>query len=434
MQALDNRTLGPREGDVQWAFMGYDPETGRPIYASNFPLGTLKADKSERILKLIQDVWSKEPIPLVVEEEGKTPRKIEAQFDPTYSEVEGEFTDASKLMGGNRHGTASEQRVTLDLADDYYQIASDAVYNYSKDEKGKTTETHRGVTQWHYFINDILFQEYGQKETTPYRVTINVKERSDGHFVYSFSAERQNKGSSTRRTLHADDTTAESGSNAQPNTTVAQKAPGVKPHSMQEGAGIFTEDGGNTAQGALLSPESMEAVRNGTWREARAEGVQSESPRLPDGQTPPFRQGGQTPSVADGDTSLSEGGFEAVEVDEAASAVVNDRPVDGQSRGGPSRSETARPYGEDSSNGAESCVELVVKIEESPSGNSKYGVTNGADNSAGPGLPPRPEGLSEVDNPSDDAEPMPNLNTNVAHDEANVKGVEDVAPYEKRDR
>lgn len=295
MQALDNRTLGPREGDVQGAFKGYDPETGLPIYESNFPKGTLKSAKSKRILKLIQDVWSKEPIPLIVKEEGKSPRKIEAQFDPTYSEVEGEFTDASKLMGGNRHGTASEQRVTLDLADDYYQIASDAVYNYSKDEEGKTTETHRGVTQWHYFISDILFQEYGQKETTPYRVTINVKERSDGHFVYSFSAERQNKGSSTRRTLHADDTTAESGSNAQPNTTVAQNDSGVKPHSMQEGAGIFTEDGGNTAQGALLSPESMEAVRNGTWREARAEGVQSESPRLPDGQTPPFRQGGKLP-------------------------------------------------------------------------------------------------------------------------------------------
>ena len=254
MQALDNRTIGPKEGDVQGAFMGYDPETGRPIYASNFPLGTPKAAKSKRVLELIQNVWSKEPISLVIEEKGKTTRKIEARFDPTYSEAEGEFTDASKLMGGNRHGTASEQRVTLDLADDYYQIASDAVYNYSKAEEGKTTETHRGVTQWHYFINDILFQEYGKKETTPYRVTINVKERSDGHFVYSFSAERQNKGSSTRRTLHADDTTAESGSNAQPNTTVAQNDSGVNTQSMPEGARVFT-------QGALLPPEYRPGAR-----------------------------------------------------------------------------------------------------------------------------------------------------------------------------
>ena len=53
-------------------------------------------------------------------------------------------------------------------------------------------------------------------------MTINVKERSDGEYVYSFSAERQNERSSTRRTLHADVTpSAESGkSNAQPSDTI----------------------------------------------------------------------------------------------------------------------------------------------------------------------------------------------------------------------
>ena len=40
-------------------------------------------------------------------------------------------------------------------------------------------------------------------------------------------------------------------------TNVAQNATDVNTQSMQEGAGI-------SAQGALLSPESMEAVRNGT--------------------------------------------------------------------------------------------------------------------------------------------------------------------------
>ena len=35
----------------------------------------------------------------------------------------------------------------------------------------------------------------------PYTVTINVKEKSNGDYVYSFNAEKE---SSTRRTLHAD--------------------------------------------------------------------------------------------------------------------------------------------------------------------------------------------------------------------------------------
>ena len=215
--ARNNRGTVAAESRQQ-ARVGTDAESGKPIYQSNFPKGTPKAAKAQRILSLIQNVWSKKPISLVVQDADGSTRTIEARFDPTYIEEEGVQTDAKKLMGGNRHGTSSEQRVTLDLADDYYEIAVESTYNYSKSETGKSSATHEGVKQWHYFVNDILFQEYGEKETTPYRVTINVKERSDGEFVYSFSAERQNERSSTRRTLHADvNQTAKGGeANAQP--------------------------------------------------------------------------------------------------------------------------------------------------------------------------------------------------------------------------
>ena len=228
--ATENGTTAPNNGTarVRNSFKGYDEETGKKIYEANFPKGTPREAKAERILHYIQNVWSKKPISLVIRNEDGSSRKIEAQFDPTYSEQQGEETDARKLMGGNKHGSAAEKRVTLDLADDYYDIATDATYNYSKGETGKTIATHEGVTQWHYFINDILFQEYGEKETTPYRVTIDVKERSDGQFVYSFSAERQNKRSGTRRTLHAAVTHTENDvGNAQSSeTTIPQ--PGEK--------------------------------------------------------------------------------------------------------------------------------------------------------------------------------------------------------------
>lgn len=217
---IDNLTP-TGDPDIRYqARVGTDEESGRPIYQSNFPKGTPKAAKAERILKLIQNVWSKKPLPLVVRDADGTTRAIKAQFDPTYDEKAGTRSDASKLMGGNRHGSAAEQRVTLDLADDYYEIAEGATYNYSKAETGKDSVTHQGVKQWHYFVNDILFQEYGESETAPYRVTINVKERSDGSYVYSFNAERQNERSSTRRTLHADvRENAESvDPNAQPST------------------------------------------------------------------------------------------------------------------------------------------------------------------------------------------------------------------------
>lgn len=213
-----DEVLSRSSDTVHHSFGGYDEETGRGIYEGNFPKGTPRAAKAERILHYIQNVWSKKPIDLVITNTDGTTRNIQAHFDPTYTEDENIRTDASKLMAGNRHGSAAEQRVTLDLADDYYQIASEAAYNYSKDETGKTTETHKGVKQWHYFINDILFREQGETQLTPYRVTINVKEKDDGHFVYSFNAEKQNERPSTRRTLHADvNPSAESaGANAQP--------------------------------------------------------------------------------------------------------------------------------------------------------------------------------------------------------------------------
>jgi hypothetical protein len=187
------------EVKVQMAYVGV-ADDGKKIYQSNFPKGTPKAAKSERILNYIQNVWSKKPITLVISN-GETSRTIQAQFDPTIDETKWTHTDASKLAGGNRHGTASEQRVTLDLADDYYQIASDAKYNYSKEETGKESGPHQGVNMWHYFVNDIYFAEYGESEYMPYTVTINVKEKDNGDFVYSFNAEKE---PSTRRTLHAD--------------------------------------------------------------------------------------------------------------------------------------------------------------------------------------------------------------------------------------
>ena len=187
-------------GGESYSFHGY-ADDGKGIYESNFPKGTPKKAKGERILRYIQDVWSKKPITLRIETDTGT-RYIEAQFDPTFDEGENVRTDASKLMGGNRHGTSAEQRVTLDLADDYYQLASEARYNGSKEETGKETLPHQGVKMWHYFVNDIYFAEYGSNELMPYTVSINVKEKADGNFFYSFSAEK-NGESSTQRTLHA---------------------------------------------------------------------------------------------------------------------------------------------------------------------------------------------------------------------------------------
>ena len=217
-----------KNAEKRYSFKGY-AEDGRGRYESNFPKGTPKTAKAETILKYIQNVWSKKPIRLKIVENGDV-RYIYANFDPTYDKEGNVPTDASKLMGGNRHGTASDKRVTLDLADDYYQIATESTYNYSKDETGKDNPAHEGVLKWHYFINDIYFAEYGTEEYKPYRISINVKERADGDYVYSFSAEKTER-LDTPRTLHAEVNNRENPvANVQSSKgNISQKKPKVKP-------------------------------------------------------------------------------------------------------------------------------------------------------------------------------------------------------------
>lgn len=223
---------------VMSAKRGIAPD-GKPIYESNFEIGTPKAAKSERILNYIKNVWSKKPIALVISN-GETSRTIYASFDPTYSQDKKIQTDASKLAAGNRHGSASEKRVTLDLADDYYEIASESKYNYSKLETGKQTGPHIGVKMWHYFVNDIYFAEKGEKEYRPYTVTINVKEKSDGSFVYSFNAEKE---SSIRRTLHADVNT-QKGVNGELflGTSISNPSKSVKSQNSEDAKGEMKAD------------------------------------------------------------------------------------------------------------------------------------------------------------------------------------------------
>ena len=197
-------TTGPPEGRAQ-AFVGYDAETGRGIYRSNFEDNTPKAKKSERVIRLIQDVWSKNPIDLVVENEDGSKSVIKAEFDPRFDEGENTRSDAAKLAAGNRHGTAGEKRVTLNLADDFYRIIQESTYSGSKAETGKTSDTHAGVNMWRYFVNPILYIERSGDETTPYTVSIDVKQKDNGNFVYSFHAERdaKNNGQPAPQTLHA---------------------------------------------------------------------------------------------------------------------------------------------------------------------------------------------------------------------------------------
>ena len=252
------------DGDVQYqARVGYT-EDGLPVYTSNFPEGSTRAQRQARILQLVQDVWSKTPIKLQIMRNGHI-ETITARFDP-YVDPNGNInSDATKLAYGNRKGTMSDQKVTEKLADDFPEIISNSTYDHSTAESGKGTYSHRGVTVWHYFANRIGFVNERQNYAE-YNVYVDVKEKFEGDYVYSFAAIKQ-KGSERTKApnLYSDPKTINASVNglkpAIANTSIAPSDGSVK-HSLRENDRKYMDavKQGDTAEAQKLVDAAAKAA------------------------------------------------------------------------------------------------------------------------------------------------------------------------------
>ncbi|MBQ3202791.1 MAG: hypothetical protein IJB36_04020 [Clostridia bacterium] len=261
MQALDNRTLGPREGDVQGAVNGAPViDLSDHSELAKRVEGVPKGKKNEIIQQYILDALGKEPFRL---SDGKMAvvDRSDARHIANFARSEMEVAQVAEIKK-----LVENARLYTDAPADghgkfdhfwYYE----AIVRYSNDEYSVFLNVGRTHNDRTYHLYDIMTENKRHRR-------LNEQPQRP----------KPNEGYAVRSGVS--------------NTNVAQNSTDVNTQSMQEGAGI-------SAQGALLSPESMEAVRNGTWREARVEGVQSESPRLPDGQTPPFRQGVQDAATSE---------------------------------------------------------------------------------------------------------------------------------------
>ncbi|MBR2388119.1 MAG: hypothetical protein IKB02_09935 [Clostridia bacterium] len=178
-----NNALGGVEGSKRYSLIGRTKD-GRGIYRSNYPENTPKDVKQKDIVDLVQNVWSEKPIKLKLIVDGKT-IPIEAKFNPELTER----SDLSKIAFGNRKGTASEKRITMNLSSDLYQIAEESHHVRSKIETGKDNAAHAGVTTWHYFLTNLVYVEANGTEIECY-MNIDVKQNDSGHWFYSFAIEK----------------------------------------------------------------------------------------------------------------------------------------------------------------------------------------------------------------------------------------------------
>ena len=235
------------DGGVQYSFIGRAAD-GSGIYKTNYPLNTPKSVKQADLIKLVQDVWSNKPITLTIVEDGRYV-DITAKFNPELKER----SDLSKIAFGNRKGRAAEQRMTLDLASDLYQIASEARYRYSKNAIPKPNNpAHDGVTKYHYFLTNLVYKD-NDGNYIQCHMNIDVKHNAEGDWFYSFAIE---KGSVPQALLAAG--TEESAT--LPNPIIQSTGDVVKSESTEE-MGIEVDEDTESASPTVFMSER-------TWTES----------------------------------------------------------------------------------------------------------------------------------------------------------------------
>ena len=161
-------------------------ENGLKTYKSDFSSDMTVEEKKTYMYRLITDVWAKKPLQLTILQDGKE-RQITARFD---GEANGEKF-AGKMAYGNRRGNRTERLITLNLANDIWEIANESRYDTSKGEF-KQTRMHESSERWHYFVNAVNYVDDAQPgRNGVYDFNLDVMERDDGDFVYTFSLKKR---------------------------------------------------------------------------------------------------------------------------------------------------------------------------------------------------------------------------------------------------
>lgn len=262
---------------MQMALVGRT-EDGKGIYTSNYSPDTPKQVKIDRLVDLWQTVWSRKPLEMTVTNADGSTRTVTANFDPDYDPENKRFTDLGKVVHST-NGSPGDRTVTLNLAEDLYDIASEAEYYTSEKERGKTTETHKGAKVWHYFSNEFVYRN-GDNDT-PMTLWIDLKERDDGGWVYQLYAKKtKNKEGASSSPRVISSARGEGASSV--DNSVAQSGYPVNPHSMQDsgkqyavGDVGFRQFGNETAQRLdTLTQQVKDALKGTTYeKDTNAEQV-----------------------------------------------------------------------------------------------------------------------------------------------------------------
>ncbi len=162
------------DSDVKYSLTGIN-EDGIEVYETSEKVKNLS--NKER-MKLFENIMNNEY-------RGRT-AKFEVNGQAYYAMFDS--NDISKNIYGDKKSSASGWKAKIKTGADgnIFELVENSEYVGNREEYGKLTEAHSGVTDWDYFVKTV------QIDNTVFNVLANVRKKSDGEYVYSITL-RPNK-------------------------------------------------------------------------------------------------------------------------------------------------------------------------------------------------------------------------------------------------
>lgn len=166
------------EGDVQMQLRGLNDE-GIEVYETSENLKSLSLKKRK---ELLIDAIRNEYV-------GRT-AKFNKNGTVYYATLD--TVSARKSLYGDKKSDKKGYKAKINIGADgnYFELVENALYDSSKDEVGKTTNTdiHDNVAQWDYYIKTII------SDGRYFKVLINVADKGNNQYVYDVSLKEIKKG------------------------------------------------------------------------------------------------------------------------------------------------------------------------------------------------------------------------------------------------
>ena len=166
------------EGDVKMQYRGLNDE-GIEVYETSEKLKSLSLKERKGLLI---DAIRNEYV-------GRT-AKFNKNGTVYYATLD--TVSARKSLYGDKKSDKKGYKAKINIGADgnYFELVENALYDSSKDEVGKTTNTdiHDNVAQWDYYIKTVI------SDGRYYKVLINVADKGNNQYVYDVSLKEIKKG------------------------------------------------------------------------------------------------------------------------------------------------------------------------------------------------------------------------------------------------